>query len=128
MRAVRNERRHFFFLTAFVYHNNHLGERKAIREISFFSFWSFSRAAHRGLGERELYFAGTSIYENERDREKERKGVGVHMSIYTHVYMWTASIVTTRERKGQNRNGILQLLLLMHARTICSAYSTRIHV
>jgi len=100
--AIRNERRHFFPVE-FIYHNNHLCECRAIREISFFSLWSFSRATHRGLGVCELYFASTSIYENERERERK----GACMSIYTHVYMWTASIVTTcdgrKKRSESNR-------------------------
>jgi len=82
--AIRNERRHFFPVE-FIYHNNHLCECRAIREISFFSLWSFSRATHRGLGVCELYFASTSIYENEREREREKGSVYVNIYACIHV-------------------------------------------
>lgn len=64
---------------------------------------------HRGLGVCKLYFADTSMYEKERESAR--------VNICIRIYIRTASIVA-RERKGQNRTGVLQLLLFMHTRIV----------
>lgn len=55
-------------------------------------------------------------------RERQSEPASVHINIYACIHVWTASIAaTTGERKGQNRTGVLQLLLLMHTRPVHSA-------
>lgn len=110
--ALCNERRHFFSpeIVFVHHHNNHLGERVESTIYSgnsaSLSLWSFSRAAHRGLGVCELYFAAQA-YMGER--------------IYQYIRMYTCEphrSTARGERKGQNRTGVLQLLLLMHIQTV----------
>jgi len=117
-----------FFLIAFVYHTIISANTELFGKFRFYLF-GHSRARSRGLGVHELYFADTNMYENERERERERereKG-SVHVNIYA-MYTCGPHRSLTGERKGQNRTGVLQLLLLMHTRAVYSAYSTRIHV
>ena len=70
-----------------------------------FSLFGHFRARRTGDWACANYILLALAYMKTRERERERKGAC--MSIYTHVYMWTASIVTTcdgrKKRSESNR-------------------------
>lgn len=87
-------KRHLFLLDAFVYHNNHPGKRKAIREMLFFFLflWSFSRIGDWACAN---YISQAYMGKSER--------VHTCQYMYTHIRICESHRSTLRREKEKVR-------------------------